>query len=88
MNTSLLKKCLDELSADHPRLDYMKGILETLIEMSSNTTSILSYPSIPVYTPPYVVTSSTMNLKEADKAIDEVIPDFLKPGPTGKMQDE
>jgi len=44
MNTSLLKKCLDELSSEKPRLDYMKGILETLIEMSSGLSTPV-YPS-------------------------------------------
>ena len=29
----IIKKCLDELSANTPRLDYIRGILETLLEM-------------------------------------------------------
>jgi hypothetical protein len=31
-NTGILKKCLEELSKETPRLDYVRGILETLIE--------------------------------------------------------
>ena len=33
MNTIILKKCLDELTQDKPNIDYVRGMLETLIEM-------------------------------------------------------
>lgn len=33
VHTSILKKCLEELSTGSPRLDYVRGMLETLIEM-------------------------------------------------------
>lgn len=33
MNTKILQKILDELKTEHPRLDYVIGMLETLIEM-------------------------------------------------------
>lgn len=36
MNTNILKKCLEELSKDEPKLDYVRGMLETLIEMSES----------------------------------------------------
>ncbi len=32
MNKRALQKCIDELNGDKPRIDYVKGILETLIE--------------------------------------------------------
>ncbi len=32
MNTPILRKCLEELSKENPRLDYVRGILETLID--------------------------------------------------------
>lgn len=32
MNTSILKKCLEELNKKDPRKDYVIGMLETLIE--------------------------------------------------------
>ena len=35
-NTAILKKCLEELSKDSPRLDYLRGMLETLVEMQNN----------------------------------------------------
>ena len=35
MNTTILQKCLDILNSEAPDLSRVKGILETLIEMSS-----------------------------------------------------
>ncbi len=37
MNPQLIKKCLDELDKDSPRMDYIRGILETLYEMQTPT---------------------------------------------------
>ena len=37
MNTSILNKCVEELSKEDPRLDYIRGMLETLIEMAGNS---------------------------------------------------
>ncbi len=34
-NTGILKKCLEELSKESPRLDYVRGMLETLIDVSA-----------------------------------------------------
>lgn len=33
MKTSILQKALDELSKEEPRIDYVRGMLETLIAM-------------------------------------------------------
>ncbi len=32
-NTGILKKVLEELSKDSPRLDYVRGMVETLVDM-------------------------------------------------------
>ena len=32
MNRKTIQKVIDELSKDNPRLDYVRGILETLLE--------------------------------------------------------
>ncbi len=34
MNNNILKKALEELSKDSPKLDYVRGMLETLIEIT------------------------------------------------------
>lgn len=46
MNNIILKRCLDELSSEAPRLDYIRGMLETLIELqgASRTTYEMSTP--------------------------------------------
>ncbi len=48
-NTSILKKCLAELSEPTPRIDYVKGMLETLIEMQPTT---YTAPFLPKTLPP------------------------------------
>ena len=34
MNTSILVKCVEELKKKEPKIDYILGMLETVIEMS------------------------------------------------------
>ncbi len=33
MSNTILQKCLAELEKDNPRIDYIRGMLETLIEL-------------------------------------------------------
>lgn len=33
MNTNILKKCIEALKAETPDLSYLRGMLETLLEM-------------------------------------------------------
>jgi hypothetical protein len=40
MNTTILKKCIEELGKDTPDISYIRGALETLVELS-NPTSIV-----------------------------------------------
>lgn len=56
MNRKTLQKCIDELSKDSPKLDYVRGILETLIE---------SLPEEKVFTP------QKSSLSPMPKQIDE-----------------
>jgi len=32
MNRKILQKCIDELNKENPKLDYVRGILETIID--------------------------------------------------------
>lgn len=60
MNTSILKKCLEELNKENPRKDYVIGMLETLIDVGgSNQTR--DWPSL---------NSQTLN------AVPAIIPDM------------
>lgn len=46
MNTQILKKCLLELESETPRIDYVKGMLETLIEMQGPHSSVAERPVV------------------------------------------
>ncbi len=35
MNTNILNKCIEELKKDTPDLSYLRGMLETLMEMQN-----------------------------------------------------
>lgn len=37
MNTKILQKCVDELKQDKPKIDYVLGMLESVIELSGAT---------------------------------------------------
>lgn len=55
----LLKKCIDELGKDKPRIDYVLGILETLCDMGDNKPAPSSLPvGTYVPTPPSTVNTS------------------------------
>lgn len=42
----IITKCLKELDSDTPRLDYMRGMLETLLELQAHTP--INAPVIPM----------------------------------------
>jgi len=45
MNTSILQKCVEELKKSEPKIDYILGMLETVIEMSGVV--VTSTPVVP-----------------------------------------
>ncbi len=55
MNTTILKKCIDELNAENPRLDYLRGMLDTLMEMSQQTILPPTIPYMPIFSPKNVI---------------------------------
>ena len=52
MNVNVIRKCLDELVKVEPRLDYVQGMLETLIELNEtvSTTAMAPYVVSPIVT--------------------------------------
>lgn len=40
MNASILKKAIDELSKETPKIDYVLGMLETLVEVDGSLAQI------------------------------------------------
>ena len=49
MNTQVLVKCLDELTKDKPNIEYVKGMLETLITLSGAPTTQVMTPDMKVH---------------------------------------
>lgn len=47
MNTSILNKCITELNKDNVDLSYLRGMLETLLEMQDSAT--LNPPAREIY---------------------------------------
>ncbi len=74
MNTKILSKCVEELNKPEPNLSYIKGMLETVIEMSDNQ-PISSYAplglAVPQNVPSYPyqnqTTPSLVNLPTEDE---------------------
>jgi len=75
MNIGSLRKCVDELKAEKPRLDYVVGILETLIEMSASGAMINKI---------VVGTGNSHTEIRADEPADPLIEAYAK-GPIGKI---
>lgn len=79
MNTSILQKCLEELNKESPKIEYIKGMLETFIALSGVSPIINS-------TNNQNVTEKVKELvRTASVSDEESIPDFLKPGPRGNI---
>lgn len=86
MNTKLLQKCIDKLGEQTPDLSYVRGILETLMEMSGEP--------VPVsIVPPILTQSSTMFSSKQVSASD--LPDEEQEylarmigGPVAPMRDD
>ena len=78
MNTNILQKCINELKNEKPKLEYVIGVLETLIDMSPDK------PEKTVGIVPGYFTK-TEPLADKQNVDEEIIPDFVKPGPIGKI---
>lgn len=51
MNPQTLQKCVDELKKESPRLEYVIGILETLIELAPPMVNVPVRHETPTYVP-------------------------------------
>ena len=73
MNTSILQKCLDELQKENPKLDYIRGMIETIIEMSTPYPIKITPPIMDIDIPPYQDKSklSLMQLDHIEQLIKE-----------------
>ena len=87
-NTEILKKCVEELKQPTPKIDYILGMLETVIALSETTPYVPSYPSVP-YTLPYPLTipyvnTNTTGTSDAPKETDFIDVYNSNPGLIGR----
>lgn len=85
MNTTILQKCVEELRQEKPKIDYILGMLETVIEMSSITQT-----QVPQYKPEqWTGKADYTSLKTQVVVADEGLEDeFMKQyvgGPIGNL---
>lgn len=61
-NTGILKKAIDELQKESPKLEYVRGILETLYDMASD---------LPDVSPPVLMVTKGHTVSVVDSEPDE-----------------
>lgn len=82
MNKKILQKCVDELGKESPSIEYIKGMLETLIEMDS---TVLPTPTIDGITRiPYVKELPVSTTVEVDEEFNETAAKYVG-GAIGKI---
>lgn len=64
MNTKILQKCLDALSQEPVSLDYIRGMLETLIEMDGSKQNPMVVASTPGTAVPLIQMTTVKDLIE------------------------
>ena len=77
MSAKVLQKCIKALNEKEPDISYIKGMLETLLEMTG--APYLEGTSGEIITPPNI------NVQVNDKVDEEIVPEFAKPGRIGKI---
>lgn len=84
MNSDILQKAVDELKKEDPKIEYVLGMLETLIALSDKkpATTVTGDGRVTVpFVPPTVATNNS----HVDEETSVPVPDFAKPGPIGKL---
>ena len=72
-NSAILKKCVDELKKDKPRMDYIVGILETLLDMQGGNLSVVStHPLFPDKLNPPIVDEGRLLDAMAKASLEQV----------------
>lgn len=78
MNRNILQKILTELGKDKPSIDYLKGMVETLLEVNVNENYVNSSPNS--VSTPFVSSTTTVSETYTDE-----IPPHLRAGPIGNI---
>lgn len=74
MNRKIIQKIIDELKKESPKIDYVLGILETVIETLPEEKSILIKKNFPMFTGENLKEMSEVDLidAKAKAAIEEI----------------
>ena len=87
MNPKLLKKCIDKLNEESPDLSYVKGILETLLELNGGDTSVPVSIVPPILGSPTMFSSKVVSVTDlTDEERD--FHDKMLGGPVASMRDD
>ncbi len=71
---NLLKKCIVELQQETPRLDYVRGILETLVDMNQPLATTGLFGPVGQLVPPTIATfaSAVAGIPAPSGSLDEI----------------
>lgn len=71
---SILKKCLEELLKESPKIDYIRGMIETLIEIQSPPVAVSNAITVPTFShvpaSPTLPTTMTVDLQDEASILD------------------
>ena len=92
----ILSKILDEINKDAPRLDYIRGLIEASIEEDEpkDTNIFITEKMRREYLPEnhtekdaviFDAGFTARHFIDKQNVDEEIIPDFVKPGPIGKI---
>lgn len=87
MQINILKKCVEELKKPEPKIDYVLGMLESVIELSAGNLGITLTPgygsiTIPAVTDNLPTITSSSVLMDLNSTTDSYV---TTPGPIGKL---
>ena len=74
-----IKKVLDELTKEKPDLSYIRGMLEVLVDGEEGEIKVPQNAILEKVGGGFIKHNLTENVDE------EIIPDFVKPGPIGHI---
>lgn len=81
MNINVLKKCVDELNSEQPNISYIKGMLETLIEMQP----VAALPNRIVYKQGVPLSSATIEKSDEENEQEDLARRYAG-GPVAELQ--
>lgn len=82
MNTTTLSKCVTELKKNEPNIQYVLGMLETIIEMSGQPLPTAGLAGEITYVQKPIQSQGILTTTKSDG---EPIPEFLRAGGVGNL---